>query len=601
MNIKMKKCKPSDMQVFIEKSLNSDNKQLELEMTIRRKYLDTGKIVDTLNKGYKCLTYHHLNSRFKYGSKGQPIGYTDTTILPEILFEKSPKHAEPLKYQELKILKGSEWFCNMYHLHQLHLEFRMFDRFSDIVAVLGYDHALYIYNQVKCNNDLIHKVLELPLLIFEIITPLGSEEVTKKMYEIIAILFHADEYACSWDDYEGHFHVYKVGVLVNPPLWGIYEREKNAIPALPKLPAFENVKWIPDTPINYLHLFMPEHLRIKFPWPGAIILESVRYRPSPELRPCGKSAEVSDPQPQAKNTRPHHKPKPQPASQGVRSTKDAVSPTVTSYQGHPKGGLSLRPSASPSTCGSYQSTMPIDNLWEKGGAEEVSDLKKQVQEVSDLKNEVSVLRSELQQVRDQLQQVRSELQHVRSELQHVRSELQHVRSEGAKRCERSEPDLKPEPAAPSQDFCSRVAELPDLKLLLQSITSKRPFARARQRVALCTLYIGGLTVPNLLSLTVRHLKQLRQFAHSGSGTAPLRLRLPPSTAQDLLACLREELDTLIGDLPDEAPAFRNFDRPCSRNTLTRELNRILQPWKLSTILFRTLAKDNVPHVGAGPR
>ena len=46
MNIKIKKflIQPSDMQVLIEKSVNSDKKQLELEITIRRKYLDTGKI-----------------------------------------------------------------------------------------------------------------------------------------------------------------------------------------------------------------------------------------------------------------------------------------------------------------------------------------------------------------------------------------------------------------------------------------------------------------------------------------------------------------------------------------------------------------------------
>ena len=60
------------MQVLIEKSVNSDKKQLELEITIRRKYLDTGKIFDTFSPGYKCFTYNHLNSRFKYGSKSQP-------------------------------------------------------------------------------------------------------------------------------------------------------------------------------------------------------------------------------------------------------------------------------------------------------------------------------------------------------------------------------------------------------------------------------------------------------------------------------------------------------------------------------------------------
>lgn len=43
MNIKMKKCfiQTSDMQVLIEKSLNANNEQLELEVTIRRKDPDT--------------------------------------------------------------------------------------------------------------------------------------------------------------------------------------------------------------------------------------------------------------------------------------------------------------------------------------------------------------------------------------------------------------------------------------------------------------------------------------------------------------------------------------------------------------------------------
>lgn len=107
---------------------------------------------------------------FKYGSNGQP--QADKTILPEMLFDKSPppggtlgeltrewagtqvpieytKLNMPLEYTELKILKGSEFFCNLCNLHKLHLEFHRFDRFSDIVTILGYYNALHIYNQIE--------------------------------------------------------------------------------------------------------------------------------------------------------------------------------------------------------------------------------------------------------------------------------------------------------------------------------------------------------------------------------------------------------------------------------------------------------------------
>ena len=131
--------------------------------------------------------------------------------------------------------------------------------------------------------------------------------------------------------------------------------------------------------------------------------------------------------------------------------------------------------------------------------------------------------------------------------------------------------------------------------IINGVTSKRPFVRARQRVALCILYISGLTIPNLLRLTVCHLKQLRQFAHGGSATFtdPFRLRVPPSEAIKLVANLIAELDILVSDVSDETTAFRAHShsvRPCPRESLAKELNQILGHFKLSTKSWRTMAE-----------
>ena len=140
--------------------------------------------------------------------------------------------------------------------------------------------------------------------------------------------------------------------------------------------------------------------------------------------------------------------------------------------------------------------------------------------------------------------------------------------------------------------------------VIQSVGSKRPFVRARQRVALCILYISGFTIANLQRLTVGHLKQLRQFAHGASAatlTAPFRLRVHPSEAIELVASLREELDILISDVSDETTAFRALSHsvsPCSRESLTKELNKRLGHFQLSTKSWRSHIR---PRPNAAPK
>ena len=152
-------------------------------------------------------------------------------------------------------------------------------------------------------------------------------------------------------------------------------------------------------------------------------------------------------------------------------------------------------------------------------------------------------------------------------------------------------EQRPEGGCAAQGWC---ASTPDLyKQVIQSVSSKRPFVRARQRVALCTLYISGLTAPKLLGLTVRHLKELRQSAQVGSTTftSPLRLRVQPSEAIKLVACIIEELDILISDVSDDTRAFRAHSHsvnPCPRESLVKELNNILGHFKLSTKSWRTM-------------
>lgn len=191
---------------------------------------------------------------------------------------------------------------------------------------------------------------------------------------------------------------------------------------------------------------------------------------------------------------------------------------------------------------------------------EVSVLQK---EVADLKNEVAVLRDELQQIRSE-HRMHSNTCRPDARSDHTRVDL-------------------------TQDAASHQ----HYKLIVQSVTSKHPFIRARQRVALCILYISGFNIPKLLSLTVVDLNQILLFVDGNPTPTFLRhmLLLPPAEAEDLLADLQEEIYLLIDDCPDDAPAFRNVQsyQPCRPDVFTRSLNHILEPWKLSTKSWSALA------------
>lgn len=124
----------------------------------------------------------------------------------------------------------------------------------------------------------------------------------------------------------------------------------------------------------------------------------------------------------------------------------------------------------------------------------------------------------------------------------------------------------------------------DVKAILQSLDSfsPRPFIRARQRVALLVLWISGRKVSQLLTLEVRHLKQLREFAVREGCDAQ---ELVADLLEDEALGLAQDLEILIGDYPDSTPAFRSkahSARPSTRPGFTNELNHILSKWKYST-------------------
>lgn len=131
---------------------------------------------------------------------------------------------------------------------------------------------------------------------------------------------------------------------------------------------------------------------------------------------------------------------------------------------------------------------------------------------------------------------------------------------------------------PSAEQAPVCASTPDLyKQVLQSVESKRPFARARQRVALCLLYLTGCNVSKLLTMEVSHLKQLRDSTDAGEVLRSYTGRFVQG-ANELVADISPDLNLLIAALPDNSPALRantNSKRPCARAALTLELNRIL--------------------------
>ena len=90
------------------------------------------------------------------------------------------------------------------------------------------------------------------------------------------------------------------------------------------------------------------------------------------------------------------------------------------------------------------------------------------------------------------------------------------------------------------------------KQVLQSVESKRPIARARQRVALCILYITGLNASKLPTLQVSHLKQLRDSADAVEILRSYTGRIVQD-ANELVADIYPDLDILIATLPDNSP------------------------------------------------
>ena len=128
------------------------------------------------------------------------------------------------------------------------------------------------------------------------------------------------------------------------------------------------------------------------------------------------------------------------------------------------------------------------------------------------------------------------------------------------------------------------------KQVLQSVESKRPIARARQRVALCILYITGLNASKLPTLQVSHLKQLRDSADAVEILRSYTGRIVQD-ANELVADIYPDLDILIATLPDNSPALRaklHSASPCSQAALTLELNQILRNFQLSTKSWRCL-------------
>lgn len=132
------------------------------------------------------------------------------------------------------------------------------------------------------------------------------------------------------------------------------------------------------------------------------------------------------------------------------------------------------------------------------------------------------------------------------------------------------------------------AYIKDYTAALQHATSKNRFLEARRRVALLILCLSGMGVARAYQLMVIDLKDLRHFAQTGEGelripaptrgTAPERRLLLPSVARDLVVARLDDLQELIGDLPDEEPAFRESVAGgiCRWDLFKQELNRILK-------------------------
>ena len=254
---------------------------------------------------------------------------------------------------------------------------------------------------------------------------------------------------------------------------------------------------------------------------------------------------------------------------------------------------------------------------------EIADMRSQLMsEIADMRSQ---LMSEMRELRSESVEMRStltlSLAHRPSGelLQPAQAQLERAIRAGAKhQLEQQRATLaRSRPGAAHQGDTARPS-LPDFKAILQSVESPRPFIRARQRVALLVLYIEGLKLSQLLTLDVRHLKELRAVKGGAKHLAEDAQGVKPALAQGETLALRAslydlgeakdildddalgiatDLEMLIGDYPDSTPAFRakaHSARSCTREGLTRELNHTLSKWKCSTKSLCVHTHTSVP-------
>ena len=194
--------------------------------------------------------------------------------------------------------------------------------------------------------------------------------------------------------------------------------------------------------------------------------------------------------------------------------------------------------------------------------------------------EVSLLMSEISEMRSMLMSEIAEMRSLlMSEIAEMRSTFRLLANPPQAASHR-----QAEESIPIASFDRSRPSIADVKAILQSLDSfsPRPFIRARQRVALLVLWISGRNVSQLLTLEVRHLKQLREFAGREGCDAQ---ELVADLLEDEPLGLAQDLEMLIGDYPDSTPAFRSKPhsaRPSTRPGFTNELNHILSKWKYST-------------------
>ena len=223
--------------------------------------------------------------------------------------------------------------------------------------------------------------------------------------------------------------------------------------------------------------------------------------------------------------------------------------------------------------------------------EELKNITKSQREIiMMLAHEKLRLQGELKDLRGELSARVIESDELAKRLEVVESDVAYLnaRENSREQQERETAEARARRAARAQAPCKVEAYAKDYAVALQHVASPHRFVIARRRVALLILYLTGMGVARALQLTVMDLKLLRDFAQTGEGElrmpAPTRgrvseymLPLPP-VAKDLVVARLDDLQELIGDFPDEEPAFRESvrGRICRQDIFTRELNCILK-------------------------